>query len=79
MITPQPGIVRLLFDEFLNPMNYRIAYGAIARGSFLLNTPGPTPASVAQVNFRNVARPWFPADPEMPAAVVSVCCRDDTQ
>lgn len=49
-----------------NPMNYGMAYRAISSGEFLLDTPGPTPASVRNVQHRHVARPWFPADAEIP-------------
>ena len=48
-----------------NPMNYRMAYGEIARGVFLLDTPGPTPATLRRVRYANVARPYFPADEEI--------------
>ncbi len=40
-----------------NPMNYRMAYGSIARADFILNTPGPTPATLRETRFQNVRRP----------------------
>ena len=49
-----------------NPMNYRLAYGAIARAVFVLDTPGPTPATLKHVQFDKLQRPYFPADPEVP-------------
>jgi len=49
-----------------NPMNYRTAYGAIAAGAFLLDTPGPTPTTMRHVPYRRLQRPYFPADPEIP-------------
>ncbi|MCZ6634955.1 MAG: M81 family metallopeptidase [bacterium] len=49
-----------------NPMNYRIAYGEIAKQVFVLNTPGPTPPTVRHVKFRNLKRPYFPLDEEIP-------------
>lgn len=49
-----------------NPMNYRQTYAAIARAIFLLDTPGPTPAVMDRMPYRNVARPYYPADQEIP-------------
>ena len=49
-----------------NPMNYRNTYGSIAKGIFVLDTPGPTPASVKDVSFRRLKRPFFPADKDIP-------------
>ena len=49
-----------------NPMNYSMAYGDIAQGEFILDTPGPTPATLRNIHFRNVRRPYFPADEEIP-------------
>jgi microcystin degradation protein MlrC len=45
-----------------NPMNYRNVYGKTARGIFILETPGPTPATVRQVDFKKLRRPYFPRD-----------------
>jgi len=45
-----------------NPMNYRLAYGNIAKGVFILDTPGPTPATLRHVEFQKLQRPYFPAD-----------------
>ena len=49
-----------------NPMNYHLAYSPIAAATYILDTPGPTPATVRNVPFRNLQRPWFPADPDIP-------------
>jgi len=49
-----------------NPMNYRLAYGAIAKGMIVLDTPGPTPATLKHVEFKKLARPYFPADADIP-------------
>lgn len=49
-----------------NPMNYRLAYGSIARAEIVLDTPGPTPATVKHVQFRKLSRPYFPADHDIP-------------
>jgi len=48
-----------------NPMNYRMAYGHMARAVFILDTPGPTPPTVRHVRYENLKRPYFPADPDM--------------
>ncbi len=48
-----------------NPMNFRLAYGDIARGMFVLDTPGPTPATLKHVDFKKLKRPYFPADAEI--------------
>ncbi len=49
-----------------NPMNYRLAYGAIAKATIVLDTPGPTPATLKHVDFKKLSRPYFPADPDIP-------------
>ena len=49
-----------------NPMNYHLAYSPLAAATYILDTPGPTPATVRDVPFRNLKRPWFPADPDIP-------------
>ena len=49
-----------------NPMNYRLTYGGIARGMIVLDTPGPTPATLRHVRFEKLKRPYFPADPDVP-------------
>ena len=49
-----------------NPMNYHLAYSPIAAATYILDTPGPTPATVRGVPFRNLQRPWFPADSDIP-------------
>ena len=48
-----------------NPMNYRMAYGDIARAIFILDTPGPTPATVRHVDYKQLKHPFFPADPDI--------------
>jgi len=45
-----------------NPMNFRFAYGEIAVGVMILDTPGPTPATLKHVRFQKLKRPYFPAD-----------------
>ena len=48
-----------------NPMNYRMAYGAVSKAVYVLDTQGPTPATVRNFNFVNRARPFFPLDFDM--------------
>ena len=48
-----------------NPMNYRWAYGEIAAATIVLDTPGPTPATLKHVAFKKLRRPYFPADLEI--------------
>jgi len=45
-----------------NPMNFRRAYADIMTAHHVLDTPGPTPASVRGLPFHNLRRPWFPRD-----------------
>lgn len=49
-----------------NPMNYRVGYAGIAKAHLILDTPGPTPATLKHVKYRKLRRPYFPADPEVP-------------
>jgi microcystin degradation protein MlrC len=55
-----------------NPMNFSLAYGDIARAVHILDTPGPTPASVRSTSFRNLKRPYFPLDESIPGLVPTV-------
>lgn len=58
-----------------NPMNYHMAYGNFAKADYILDTPGPTPATLRGVKFRNVRRPYFPADDDIPGIEPTVCCK----
>lgn len=49
-----------------NPMNYQLAYGEIAKAIFVLDTPGPTPATLRHIDFKKLQRPYFPADSKIP-------------
>ena len=49
-----------------NPMNYRLAYGEIAKAAFILDTPGATPATCRHLPFKYLERPYFPVDTEIP-------------
>ena len=43
-------------------MNFRMAYGGIMRGAFVLDAPGPTPPDMRALPFTRARRPWFPLD-----------------
>ena len=58
-----PALAKFIVAK--NPMNFRLAYGDIARGMFVLDTPGPTPATLKHVDFKKLKRPYFPADAEI--------------
>ncbi len=45
-----------------NPMNYRYAYSGVAKASYVVNTPGPTPADIRRLPFKHRRRPFFPFD-----------------
>lgn len=49
-----------------NPMNYRFGYEGITKEAFILDTPGSTPASVHQLRYQHLQRPYFPVDKEIP-------------
>lgn len=43
-----------------NPMNFRRAYAGAMASHNVLDTPGPTPASVRRLNYRQMQGRWFP-------------------
>ena len=49
-----------------NPMNHRLGYAGLYRAAILLDTPGPTPAVLHRVQYRHLARPYYPADRNIP-------------
>jgi microcystin degradation protein MlrC len=55
-----------------NPMNYRMAYGPIARAAFILDTPGPTPATIRGVQYKHLRRPYFPLDQDIPGLTPTI-------
>ena len=44
----------------------------IAKAVFILDTPGPTPATVRSVDFKNLRRPYFPLDVEIPGLTPTI-------
>lgn len=57
---------RAKFVVAKNTINHQMAYGDVARDIIVLDTPGPTPASVAGWSFKRMQRPFFPFDREIP-------------
>jgi microcystin degradation protein MlrC len=55
-----------------NPMNYRLAYGEIAKATFILDTPGPTPATFRHVRYTHLKRPYFPLDANIPGLTPTI-------
>ncbi|MEZ4726686.1 MAG: M81 family metallopeptidase [Caldilineaceae bacterium] len=55
-----------------NPMNYRLAYGALANAIYILDTPGPTPPTIRHAKFTQLQRPFFPLDPEIPGLTPTI-------
>ncbi len=60
----EPAATRFLVAK--NPMNFGMAYGDFAQATYILDTPGPTPATLKNVTFQNLQRPYFPADQDIP-------------
>jgi len=57
---------RVKFLVVKNPMNFNMAFRPFATGVFILDTPGPTPASVRNVDFQRLQEPWYPRDLSLP-------------
>ncbi len=49
-----------------NPMNHRHAYGDFSSRMILLDTPGPTPATVKHYDFQHLTGPYFPVHEDIP-------------
>jgi microcystin degradation protein MlrC len=60
-----------------NPMNYGMVYGEIAEAVHILDTPGPTPASLRSTTFHNLKRPYFPLDKSIAGLVPTVMMSRD--
>jgi microcystin degradation protein MlrC len=48
-----------------NPMNFHNVYDHEAAAVFIVDTPGPTPATIAQHPLQRMRRPYFPADDDI--------------
>ena len=55
-----------------NPMNYRRAYGDIAKEILILDTPGPTPPTVKHISYKRLKRPYFPLDEDIPGLTPTI-------
>ena len=49
-----------------NPMNFHNVYDDVAAAVFILDTPGPTPATIRKHPLQRMPRPYFPADSDIP-------------
>ena len=49
-----------------NPMNFHNVYDEVAAAVHVLDTPGPTPATIRNHPLRHMPRPYFPVDEEIP-------------
>jgi microcystin degradation protein MlrC len=67
---------RAKFVVVKNPMNHRLGYQGVYRAAYILDTPGPTPAVVNGLQYRRLARPYFPADHDIPELEPVVYLRD---
>ena len=63
---------RARFIGVKNPMNYRHAYRDLMKAAFIIDTPGPTPAHVRNLNYERMQRPFFPLDEEIPDLEIPV-------
>jgi microcystin degradation protein MlrC len=59
-----------------NPMNYQMAYAGLSKAAFVLDTPGPTPATMRHYPYRKLSRPYFPADQDIPDLTPTVLCHE---
>jgi microcystin degradation protein MlrC len=57
---------RAKFVVVKNPMNYRVGYAGRYAAAYVLDTPGPTPASMRHVPYQRLQRPYFPVDAHIP-------------
>ena len=49
-----------------------LGYAGLAHAAFILDTPGPTPAVLHHVHYRRLARPYYPADRDVPGLLPRV-------
>lgn len=57
---------RAKFIGVKNPMNYQYAYEGIAKAAYIVDTPGPTPATMKHLAYKRLQRPFFPQDEDIP-------------
>jgi microcystin degradation protein MlrC len=49
-----------------NPMNFRLGYAGVYKKHYILDTPGPTPATLHRVRYKKLQRPYYPLDKHIP-------------
>ena len=62
-------LAAMKFIVVKNPMNYRQAYGESMQKDYILDTAGPTPATLRHVELERMERPYFPRD-EIPGEII---------
>lgn len=55
-----------------NPMNYYMTYNSIAENFYVIDSPGPTPATCKSLIYNQMKRPFFPFDQEISRDPVKV-------
>ena len=55
-----------------NPMNYYMTYHPIADNFYVIDSPGPTPATCKSLVYKQMQRPFFPFDDVIPGDVVKI-------
>lgn len=53
-----------------NPMNYFMTYSPIADNFYVIDSPGPTPATCKSLVYKQMQRPFFPFDNSIPGDLV---------
>jgi microcystin degradation protein MlrC len=48
-----------------NPMNYHFAYDGLAKAHYVVDLPGPNPASTRVLPYKRMQRPFFPFDEDI--------------
>ena len=57
---------RAKFIVVKNPMNFRLGYAGVYKERFVLDTPGPTPATLLHIQYQRLQRPFHPFDKDIP-------------
>ena len=60
-----------------NPMNFHNVYDEAAAAFHILDTPGPTPATIRNHPLRRMPRPYFPLDEDIPGLEPTVWTNAD--
>lgn len=55
-----------------NPMNYFMTYNSLADNFYIIDSPGPTPATCKSLVYHQMKRPFFPFDDSIPGDPVKV-------